>query len=207
MSMSDLARPRRSPKQARSGDRLFVLEELAVKLLIEGGPSAVTPKALIQIYREAGGKVSKQWVSNYMGPGNAIIRRLATGHFRVLAKYAEEAGHLAVMSPDLEQATKILALHVTGAQDPWFARAHPALCGLVIMEGLSIQGQWSEAVAAAVAKVLTHFQPDGDAIALAGPATYALLGAWFGLVLQGRERDDHRLAYLSGAFLGVVRAG
>lgn len=206
MIFSGLEHPRRFPKQARSGDRLFVLEELAMKLLVEGGPSAVTPKALVQTYRDAGGKVSKQWVSNYMGPGNAIIRRLATGHFTVLAKYAEEAGHTALMSEDLDQAARVLALHVTGAQDPWYAQAHPALCGLVVQEGLVVQGHWSEAVAAAVAKVLTHFHPDKDASVLAGPATYALIGTWFSLVLEGRERDEHRLAYLCGAFLGVVRA-
>ena len=206
MNLSDLDHPRRSPKQARSGDRLFVLEELAMKLLVEGGPSAVTPKALIQTYRDAGGKVSKQWVSNYMGNGDAIIRRLATGHFTVLAKYAEEAGHLAVMSLDLDQAAKVLALHVTGAQDPWFARAHPALCSPVVQEGVRAQGPWIDALIAAVAKVLAHHQPSGNATALAGPATLALLGVWFALVREGREKDEHSLAYLSGAFLGVVRS-
>lgn len=198
--------PKRTPKQARSGGRLFALEEISLNLLIQGGRSAVTPKALIEAYRAGGGKVSKQWVSDYMGNGEAIVRRLATGHFNVLARYAAEAGELAILSRDLEEAARILAHHVAGGQDPWFGQAHPALCGMVAMEGHRVQGHWVEAVVAAAGRILSHFQPRAPSASLATPAAYAVIGAWFGLVLEGRHRDENRLACLAGAFLGVARS-
>lgn len=203
--MSNLLAPRRVPKQARSGYRLFAMEEVAMQLLIQGGPAAVTPRAMIETYRRAGGKVSKQWVSDYMGNGEAVLRRLAIGHFKVMANYAEEAGQLAARSRDLDHAAGILAHHVMGAQDPWFGRAHPALCGLLFTEGVMVQKQWFDALLTAATRVLIHFQLPHAAYA-AAPATHAMLGAWLGLVLEGRDQDEHRLDYLSGAFLGAVRA-